>query len=93
MVLHAEALALSAPLQWVLNIGLSFKKILTDSLLLAQALNNNEVYYSELGILLSDIKMLMADFPGVTVTHIGHKFNTAAHNLAKHALQLQNEVS
>lgn len=93
MVLHAEALALLVRLQWVHTIGLSIKKISTDSMLLVQALNNNTEYHSELGILLSDIRILLVNYPGVIITHIGRKFNVVAHNLAKNALKLENEVS
>lgn len=92
-VLHAEALALLVGLQWVHNIGLMIKRISTDSLSLVQALDNDTEYYSELGIFLADIRMLLLNYPGVSITHISRKHNFAAHNLAKHALQLENEAS
>ena len=92
-VLHAEALALLVGLRWVHNTGLMIKRISTDSLSLVQALENDTEYYSEIGIFLADIRMLLLNYPGVTITHIRRKHNFAAHNMAKYALQLETEAS
>lgn len=92
-VFHAETLALLVGLRWAQNIGLPIKTILSDSLSLVQALNNTNVYHNELGILISDIKMILANFPGAVISHVNRKFNCAAHNLAKQALQLDSELS
>lgn len=55
-------------------------------------MNKSNEYHNELGVL-SDIKMILAIFPGATVSHVNRKFNAMAHNLAKHALQLEDEIS
>ena len=91
--LHAEALALIVGLQWAQYIGLSIKVISSDSLTLVQALNNNTSYNNEVGILLTDIKMLLTNCPEATISHVGRKYNFAAHHLAKHALQLDDEAT
>ncbi|KAK1378467.1 zf-RVT domain-containing protein [Heracleum sosnowskyi] len=92
-VFHAEALALLVGLHWAQTIGLSIKIILSDSLSLVQALDNSNVYQNELRIILGDIKMLLSNFPGATISHVSRKFNDVAHNLSKHALQLDEEAS
>nr|XP_017239248.1 PREDICTED: peptidyl-prolyl cis-trans isomerase CYP28, chloroplastic-like [Daucus carota subsp. sativus] len=92
LVFHAEALALLVGLRWAENIGLPIKTISSDSLMLVQALNNSKVCHNELGMLLDDIKMLVANFPGAIITHVNRKFNIAAHNLSKQALQLDDEL-
>lgn len=92
-VLHAEALALLVGLRWAQNIGLPIKNIYSDSLSLVKALKNTHEFYNELGILLSDIQRVVASFHGAAVTHMKRVFNTTAHNLAKRALQLEEEES
>ena len=89
---QAEALALLVGLRWAENIGLPLKNISSDSLMLVQALNNTKFYHNELGMLLADIKMLMANFPGAIISHVNRKFNSVAHNLSKQALQLDGEL-
>lgn len=92
-VLHEEALALLVGLQWALNIGLLVKMIFTDSLSLVQTWNNSTENHSELGMILADIKMLLINCPDAKILHVSRKFNADTHNLAKHALQLDDEAS
>lgn len=82
-----------AGLYWEQTIGLPIKMISTDSLSLVQALNNNTMYYDELGLLLTDIQMLLENFLGASINHVSHNFNLAARNLGKQVLQLDNEIS
>ncbi|XP_074360474.1 uncharacterized protein LOC141700662 [Apium graveolens] len=92
-VFHAEALALLVGLRWVQMIGLPVKFFFSDSLSMVQALNNTNAYHNELGILLSDIKILLTEFPEASVSHVNRSYNVVAHNLAKQALVLDAEVS
>lgn len=87
-VFHAEALA-----RWAQTIGLPILMTLSDSLSLVQALENKIEYQNELSILLSDIRMLLSSFPEAAVGHVSCKVNVTAYNLAKHALQLDDESS
>lgn len=64
-----------------------------DSLSLFQALNNKSEYHNELGIFLADIRELLRNFPDASVTYVSHKYNFMSHNLAKHALQVEDEIS
>lgn len=91
-VFQAEALPLLVGLRWAESIGFPLKNISSYSLMLVQALNSTKVYHNELGMLLDDIKMLMENFSGAIISHVNHKFNLAAHNLSKQALQLDGEL-
>lgn len=90
-VLHVEALVILVGLCWAQDIGLLVIIISSDSLSLVQALNNSNVYHNELGIIISDIKMVLSSFQGVAIRHVKHEFNIAAHKLAKKAVQLESE--
>ncbi|XP_063941729.1 uncharacterized protein LOC135149875 isoform X2 [Daucus carota subsp. sativus] len=93
-VLHAEALSLLVGLQWTQFSGLTPKRILSDSLSVVQAVNNEEVvYHNEMGILIADIRRLFSNFPDTRVSHTSRKHNYPAHNMARQALQLNEEVS
>ena len=92
-VLHAEALALVAGLQWAQTTGLTLRKVLTDSQSLVQALNSETEYHNELGLLIDDARELMQFFPGMTWSHVSRILNVQAHNLARQALQLEDEIS
>lgn len=81
-VLHVKELALLVGLLWTQRIGLPIKRILSDSLSLVQALNNAKVYDNEMTILLTDIKMVLSNFSGATISHVNRKFNVVAHNLS-----------
>lgn len=87
-VLHIESLALLVGLCWAQNVGLPIKKILSDSFSLIQALHNTNNYYNELGILLNDNQKLQSNFSGASIFYNNRKYNSAAHNLGKHALLL-----
>lgn len=65
--------------------------ILSDFLSLVQVLKNGTEYQYELCILLSDIRMLASNFPEAVIDHVSRNLNVTAHNLAKHALQLEEE--
>lgn len=92
-VIHAEALALLVGLLWAQDIGLPIKRILSDSLSSIQALDNTYNYRNELGILLNDIKKLLPNFSGASISHVKRNYNTAAHNFAKQALLLDEKSS
>lgn len=58
---------------------------------MVSALTGSEVYHNELGILFSDIKVLLRNFSNVAISHVNRKYKVVAHNLAKQALQLEEE--
>lgn len=91
-VLHAEALAMLIGLNWATTSGFPVKTIFSDSLTVVQALNNNAEYYNEFGLFLRDIRGLLVMNPGTSVIHVRRNFNVAAHNMAKQALQLEDEA-
>ncbi|KAL8132041.1 hypothetical protein AgCh_007798 [Apium graveolens] len=61
------------------------RKILTfgwrDSLSLVQALTKDNEYQNEMGILISDIKMLLEDFSGATISHVANVKHSAPQKL------------
>ena len=86
-------MALLMGLIWAGSIGLQVNAIFSDSLSVVKALLNSVVPNNELGVIFSDIKVLLSNLPGASLSHVSRKFNVAAHRLAKHALWLDNELS
>ncbi|KAM6584731.1 hypothetical protein CsatB_011733 [Cannabis sativa] len=92
-VFQAEAVALLVGLRWAQDVGLPVEKVFSDSLSLVSALEGQTVYLNELGVIFSDIKVLLSSFPGASLSHVSRNFNVEAHRLAKHALRIDNELS
>lgn len=88
-VLHDEALAMLTGLYWATTSGFQVKTICSDSLTVVQALNNKAEYYNEFGLFHRDIRGLLLMYRGMSITHVRRNFNVATHNMAKHALQLE----
>lgn len=87
-----EAMTLLMGLNWAGSIGLQVNAIFSDSLSLVKALQNSVVSNNELGVFFSDIKVLLSNLHGASLSHVSRKFNVAAHRLAKHALCLDNKI-
>ncbi|KAM6574426.1 hypothetical protein CsatA_022753 [Cannabis sativa] len=92
-VFQAEAVALLVGLRRAQDVGLPVEKVFSDSLSLVSALEGQTVYLNELGVIFSDIKVLLSSFPGASLSHVSRNFNVEAHRLAKHALRIDIELS
>lgn len=91
-IFQAESLAILVRLRWAQTIGLPIKMVLSDSLSLVQALNSTNSYHNELGMIFHDIRVLLSNFSGASVSYVSRKFNTEAHKLAREALQLEEKL-
>ncbi|KAM6566072.1 hypothetical protein CsatA_025200 [Cannabis sativa] len=68
-VFQAEAVALLVGLRWAQDVGLPVEKVFFDSLSLVSALEGQTVYLNELGVIFSDIKVLLSSFSGASLSH------------------------
>ncbi|PON80911.1 Ribonuclease H-like domain containing protein [Trema orientale] len=75
------------------DVGLNLHSLESDTLTVVQALNNGSICHSEFGELLLDVFSLFSFFPSVIVKHVLHKANKAAHDLARFALGVEDELT
>uniref|UniRef100_A0A803P1A9 Uncharacterized protein n=1 Tax=Cannabis sativa TaxID=3483 RepID=A0A803P1A9_CANSA len=89
-----EALAMFYSLQWALMHQFPLHFIEFDSLLLINALNclSSTKCITPFHDLVEDINYLMSFFPRVKVSHVKRDANQAAHDLAKFALRLDEDM-
>uniref|UniRef100_A0A803PF76 RNase H type-1 domain-containing protein n=1 Tax=Cannabis sativa TaxID=3483 RepID=A0A803PF76_CANSA len=86
-----EAKAMSVGLSWAQKYQLPIDFVETDCLILVNALNGCISQHSGFYDLVFDVKFHLSNFSNACVSHIRRDANQAAHSLARHALQLDNE--
>ncbi|KAM6558713.1 hypothetical protein CsatA_027952 [Cannabis sativa] len=87
-----EAKALFHSLNWALQQQLHITHIGTDALRVFHALTTTSIDLSSFSDLILDVRCLLSFFPEARVSHVKRNANHAAHGLAKHALELDQDV-
>ncbi|PON50688.1 Ribonuclease H [Parasponia andersonii] len=87
-----ETKALGLSLLWAKDVGLNLQVVESDALTVVQALQTSSICNSEFGALLLDVFSLLFLFHGVCVRHVYRDANRVAHELAKYALRLDDEL-
>ncbi|KAM6557292.1 hypothetical protein CsatB_004311 [Cannabis sativa] len=86
-----EAKALLMGINWAARCNLSVNLFESDSLILVNSINSNSNAISSFGDLVLDIKNRLSYLSYVCVSHVKRDANQAAHGLAKHALELDDD--
>uniref|UniRef100_A0A803P9C5 Reverse transcriptase n=1 Tax=Cannabis sativa TaxID=3483 RepID=A0A803P9C5_CANSA len=86
-----EAKAMFVGLSWAKQYQIPIDYVETDCLMLVNALNGCISHNSSFFGLVSDVTFHLSSFSNVCVSHVKRDANQAAHNLAKQALQLDND--
>uniref|UniRef100_A0A803NGI9 Reverse transcriptase domain-containing protein n=1 Tax=Cannabis sativa TaxID=3483 RepID=A0A803NGI9_CANSA len=86
-----EAKALLIGINWAARCNLSINLFESDSLILVNSINSISNAISSFGDLVLDIKNRLSYLSSVCVSHVKRDANQAAHGLAKHALELDDD--
>ncbi|KAM6549071.1 hypothetical protein CsatB_020747 [Cannabis sativa] len=87
-----EAKALFHSLNWAIQQQLQVTHIETDALRVFNALIHTSTDLSCFSDLIIDVRCLLSFFPEATISHAMRNANHAAHGLAKHALELDQDI-
>ncbi|KAM6563049.1 hypothetical protein CsatB_023047 [Cannabis sativa] len=69
LVFQAEAVALLIDLRWAQDVGLPVERVFSDSHSLVSTLEGQTMYLHELGVIFSDIKVLLFSFLEASLSH------------------------
>ncbi|KAL5799274.1 hypothetical protein ACOSQ4_032158 [Xanthoceras sorbifolium] len=86
-----EAFVVLKGLQFALGLDLLLAIVETDSLNVATAINNPSVYFSKVGLVISNIVNLLSRCPGSKVLYVPRSANMVAHILARFALKINRD--
>ncbi|KAL5756241.1 hypothetical protein ACOSQ2_020987 [Xanthoceras sorbifolium] len=87
----AEAVAVLKGLQLALELDLLPVIVETDFLDVATTINNPSVYFSEVGLVISDIVDLLGRCPRSKVLYVPRSANIVVHTLARFALEIDSD--
>uniref|UniRef100_A0A803P4J2 RNase H type-1 domain-containing protein n=1 Tax=Cannabis sativa TaxID=3483 RepID=A0A803P4J2_CANSA len=90
---EAEALAIPYVLKWCLELGFFVSFVESDAEIIVNLVNSSLECASQWGCIVRSIRSLLSVFSGACLLHVMRNGNTAAHGLARYALQMENEVS
>ncbi|KAL5758057.1 hypothetical protein ACOSP7_020668 [Xanthoceras sorbifolium] len=91
LVSIAEAVAVLKGLQLALELDLLPVIVETDFLDVVTTINNPSVYFSEVGLVISDIVDLLGRCPRSKVLYVPRLANIVAHTLARFALEIDSD--
>ena len=82
---EVEALAAATALALAEDLGMQRVILEGDSLVIIKALREEEQFFSPVGLLLEDVRMLSLSFQQLLYSHTKREGNSVAHNLARYA--------
>ena len=81
---EVEALAAATALALAEDLGMQRVILEGDSLVIIKALREEEQFFSPVGLLLEDVRMLSLSFQKLLYSHTKREGNSVAHNLARY---------
>ncbi|KAF5481550.1 hypothetical protein F2P56_002191 [Juglans regia] len=89
--LLGEAIAARRASSFCADLGFQHVILEGDSLLVVKAIQNKEDSWSDSGLVIRDIKILLSKFLSWSILHVHREVNVIAHHLAKFALSCQED--
>ncbi|KAK3185095.1 hypothetical protein Dsin_032381 [Dipteronia sinensis] len=81
-----QAFAILSGLRFAIEAGLLPCLIESDALAVVNLIRSSSIPFSETGLIIKDIRLMLENSPGCMVVFVPRKANMAAHELAKYSV-------